>query len=211
MYKLAMTVLAAAVLGGCSAAPTKSVNTYSYDSNEHSGTVNVTETVYTSADKACRTQWREGPVYQPKGLTSSIESYLVMHVQSESTDEKEFLSEISFPMSIGDRVVARDYQESKAFMLGADSNGVLTQGDHFFYPDGYFLRVSQPEIIGNVFTACLGLDRMYVMPADLESSTNPPIHLDRVVVPVAVENGDVIDVEFGGALKHKAEIWILPK
>ncbi|MCT7340353.1 hypothetical protein N5K55_04785 (plasmid) [Pseudomonas aeruginosa] len=54
-----------------------------------------------------------------------------------------------------------------------------------------------PQISDNTISFCLGVDRMYVPQADLNSSTNPLIRLDRLNIRFAGESGEVVRYDFG--------------
>jgi hypothetical protein len=52
---------------------------------------------------------------------------------------------------------------------------------------------------------------MYVLDADLQGSTNPPVYLDRVVIPFAMDQaGQPVKVSFGNKIQHTAEIRVDP-
>lgn len=53
---------------------------------------------------------------------------------------------------------------------------------------------------------------MYVLDSELQSSVNPPVYLDRVVIPFAMElENQPVKVSFGNKIQHNAEIRVLPK
>lgn len=210
MHKAPLAAFAAAIITGCATAPEPPLKTYTYNSHQHSGTVYVTEKQI-PAKVTCNPEWRDGEIYVPKGLPSAYESNLQLRVKAVTPGEAEKEITVSLPMSLGQKVVAADFQKSKTFMLGADKQGIVMQGDHFFYPDGYYIRVSNPQVRGNQLSACIGIDRMYVLGADLESGVNPPVYLDRVVVPYVAKAGETLTVTFGSQLLHRAEIRISPK
>lgn len=211
MHKLPFAVITATILAGCASAPDNTINTYSYDSQQHSGTVHVTEKVVHSAKHQCDGDWRSGPIYAPKGLPPALENGAKLQIDTYSADQGAGVLTVRFPMSLGEKVMAKDFQESRSYMLAADSNGLIMQGEHFYYPDGYFVRVSRPEIKGNLVKACIGIDRMYVLKEDLESSVNPPIYLDRLVVAYAMKDGEPVKVEFGSQIRNSAEIRVNPR
>jgi hypothetical protein len=212
MHKLTLAAFSVAILAGCAAAPQQPlVTTYSYDSKVHSGTVSVTDKQYTSEAFICPAMWRDGEVYTPKGLPDMGHDHLNISIdlQADGGDIQSYKFDV--PLDLGSRVYARDFQVGKSFMLGTESNGLVQQGEHFFYPEGYYIRVSEPSVQGSNFVSCIGIDHMYVLDADLQSSTNPPIHLDRVVVPFATDQeNQPVKVSFGSSKQHTAEIRVQP-
>jgi hypothetical protein len=210
MQRLTLVAMTAAMLVGCASAPVPVISTYSYDSAQHSGTVQVTDKSYMSPDITCETGWRDSPMYKPKGLGPFLDNMVLsIHAVSDSGAIADLAFE--FPQEIGSQVFSKDYQVGRSYMLGTESNGMVSQGDHFFYPEGYYVRVSNPTIEGDVVKACIGLDRMYVLDADLASGTQPPIYLDRVVVPYAAHVGQVVTVSFGSKIPQSATIRVEPK
>ncbi|MPQ69252.1 hypothetical protein [Pseudomonas sp. MWU12-2323] len=211
MHKLTLVAFSAAILAGCASAPKQSVSTYTYDSTVHSGTVHVTDKQYTNEALTCAANWRDGEVYTPKGLPSTGRDKLkiTIDLKADGSDNKSYTLDV--PLALGSRVLAKDYQVGKSYMLGAETNGLVQQGDHFFYPDGYYIRVSQPAVQGWSFVSCIGIDHMYVLDSDLQSSTNPPVHLDRVVVPFVSDQEDQpVKVSFGSSKQHTVEIRAQP-
>ncbi|KAF0254040.1 hypothetical protein [Pseudomonas putida] len=212
MQKFTMAALVAAVLAGCSSAPPEpQVTTYSYESKVHSGTVNVTEKQYTSDVVKCDSNWRDGQLYTPKGIIPMGHDHLnyVINLYADGQEEKTYTLDV--PQDLGDRVLAKDYQQAKEYMLQAESNGLVQQGGHFAYPEGYYLRISKPSVKGWDFVSCIGIDHMYVLDSDLQASDNPPIQLDRVVVPFAMDQvNQPVKVSFGSKIQHTAEIRVQP-
>lgn len=218
MHKFTITALAAALIAGCASAPPEpSIFSYSYDSKAHSGSVVVTDKQYSNEAIACEQKWREGEVYQPTGLPPMGRDTFKVNIEIESSrqGDSEYLFNrytLDVPQGLGSQVFARDFQRQMTFMLGAESNGLIQQGELFEFPEGYFLRLAQTGVKGDRFVACIGIDHMYVLDADLQSSTNPPVYLDRVVIPFAMElENQPVKVSFGNQLQHKAEIRVLPK
>ncbi|MCF5371332.1 hypothetical protein [Pseudomonas syringae] len=213
MQKITLAAITVALLAGCASAPAPApkVSTYNYKSKEHSGTVTVTDKQYSNEDFTCDSKWREAEVYTPKGIVAMGHDHLKITIDLSSDVVGNKLLSFEVPQDLGNRVFAKDYQESKSFMLGTEKNGLIQQGEHFFYPQGYYVRVSAPSVQGDNFVSCIGIDYTYVMDADLQSSTNPPVHLDRVVVPFAVnQENQPVKVSFGSGIKHTAEIRVLP-
>lgn len=212
MRNFTLAVLAAATLAGCTSAPKEqAVSSYSYESKAHSGTVHVTDKLYTSEAIQCAAKWREGEVYTPKGIIPMGHDHLDISIGLKSEGHPDTVATLSVPQELGGRVYTKDLQELKSFMLGTETNGIVQQGDHFTYPEGYFIRVSQPAVKGWSFVSCIGIDHMYVLKADLESSTNPPVYLDRVVVPFSMEQADQpVRVSFGSQIQHTVELRVEP-
>ncbi|MFL1449309.1 hypothetical protein ACI77O_13010 [Pseudomonas tritici] len=210
MQKLTLTGIAAVILAGCASAPPEpAVTTYSYESKSHSGTVFVTDKHYTSDSITCASNWREGELYTPKGIVPMGRDHLELAIDLKIDGKDRQSHTIGVPLALGSRVVAKDFQEEKTWMLGTETNGLIQQGEHFEYPEGYFIRVSDPSVKGQQFQACVAIDHMYVLDADLQGSTNPPIYLDRVVVPFAMERyNQPVKVSFGSKLQHTAEIRV---
>lgn len=212
MHKFTMAALVAAVLAGCSSAPTEpQVTTYTYESKVHSGTVTVTEKLYTSDNLTCAPNWRDGPLYTPKGIIPMGHDHLNYVIDLFADGKAEKTYKLDVPQDLGSRVLAKDDQQSKEFMLQTESNGMVQQGEHFVYPEGYYLRISQPSVKGWDFVSCIGIDHMYVRDSDLQASSNPPIYLDRVVVPFAMDQvNQPVKVSFGSKIQHVAEIRVQP-
>jgi hypothetical protein len=211
MQKLTVAALAAAVLAGCASPPEPQVTTYSYESKAHSGTVHVTEKQYTSESLTCAPNWRDGPVYTPKGIIPMGRDHLNYVIDLFADGKNEQTYTLDVPQDLGNRVLAKDFQQGKEFMLQAESNGIVQQGEHFAYPEGYYIRISQPAVKGWDFVSCIGIDHMYVLDSDLKASANPPIQLDRVVVPFAMDQlNQPVKVSFGSKIQHTAEIRVQP-
>ena len=210
MHKLTLTAIAAVFLAGCaSAPPEQKISTYTYESKAHSGTVTVTDKHYSSDALVCEVGWRDGEIYTPKGIPPMGRDHLTLEIDLKVDGVADESHEISVPFALGNRVLAKDFQVPKEWMLGAESNGLIQQGEHFVYPQGYYIRVSEPSVKGQNFVACIGIDHMYVLDSDLQSSTNPPVYLDRVVIPFAMDQaGQPVKVSFGSKTQHTAEIRV---
>tara|TARA_R110002124_G_scaffold128157_10_gene288635 strand:+ start:9711 stop:10352 length:642 start_codon:yes stop_codon:yes gene_type:complete len=207
IHKLSISLVAALIVTGCaSKAPEILTNTYSYDSKQHSGTVEVNERIYSSSVKSCDSGWREKPIYQSKGIPSELTTNLHIQIDASYGTHNNYEFEIPVPYRLKNSLVVIDEQKTSEYMLGTEVNGIVAQGDLFYAPEGYVVRVGQVEIDGWLTKACIGIDRMYILDSDLVESTDPIIHLDRVVVPFASKNGADVDVSFGSAVPHKATI-----
>lgn len=212
IQKLSLALCTAAALAGCATSGPEVINNrYSYDSQQHSGTVFVNERIYASDQKSCASGWREGTTHSPSGLPLSLTSRLEVEIDATYGEGLKAEFVIPVPNDLGDQVVVRDYQQDKEFMLGAETYGLVTQGTHFYAPEGFFVRVSDVEIEGWITKACIGIDRMYITDSDLTSSDNPPIQLDRVIVPYAAKQGAEIQVSFGSKEIHQAAIRVHPR
>lgn len=209
MQKLSLTALAAVILAGCATPPPEpQVSTYTYESKAHSGTVYVTDKRYSSESISCASNWREGEVYTPKGIVPMGRDHLAIDIDLKVDGADVASHSLDVPLTLGSRVLAKDYQEVKTWMLGTETNGLVQQGDHFQYLDGFYIRVSEPTVQGWQFKACIGIDRMYVLESDLQG-TNPPIYLDRVVVPFAMEqSSQPVKVSFGSKAQQTAVIRV---
>ncbi len=212
MRKLSMAALAAVTLAGCASAPPgPEVSTYTYESKAHSGTVHVTEKWYTSDAIKCAPTWRDEQVYTPSGLLPMGYDHFDVSFAIQAGNQVPDRFKLVVPQNLGVKVLAKDYQTTKDYMLGTETNGIVQQGSHFTYPEGYYLRVSTPSVEGAEFKSCIGIDHMYVLKADLDASTNPPIYLDRLVVPFAMSlEGQPVQVSFGSAVQHTVEIKVQP-
>jgi len=222
LHKITLTAIAAVILAGCASKPDvtlnnsnmgSTLNAYTYDSKAHSGTVTVTDRVFTNSELNCASDWREGEVITPKGIPSMGRDHLKLSIKIESDDGSDNSYELLVPQYLGYRVLAKDFQERKEYMLGAETSGVVQQGSHFEFPSGYYIRVSQPGVVDqDKFQSCIGIDRMYVLTDDLRASTNPPVYLDRVVVPFSLDQAhQPVKVQFGFMNKLSAEIRVLPE
>lgn len=210
MRQIALSAaIATTFLVGC-AAKQPTTNTYSYESQEHSGTVAVTETFIDTSlfGPECPANWREGTPFQTKGIPNEAPFSLSFEIKANYAGLEEVIG-VDVPSTVRDRVLMRDLQVSKNYMLGSDANGLIKQGEHFFYPEGFFVRASNPSIEGGHLNACLGIDRMYVPEAELQSSSEPTIRLDRLVIPFHGKAGETQTFSFGSSLP--IDITITPK
>jgi hypothetical protein len=187
MRKIALGIAASVVLAGCAKPPAPTE--YIYQSLEHSGVVSVTE-VNAPGDYECPIGWRDGAPYVPNGVRKWVSYDMTFTIKAIVPGKKVQDISVVVPSSVGERVLMKDFQTSKNYMLGVEENGLIKQGDSFFYPEGFFIRVSSPNIDAQNYQACLDIDRMYVLDADLNSSTNPSVKLDRLVIPFSAKPGE---------------------
>lgn len=210
MKKLLSAAISAVLVTGCASHPTgPAINTYSYESAAHSGSVEVHEKIYSSKHTYCPATWRNAPQHQPKGIPAEYETGMKVGIEVVSPDAEDLKLSIGIPSMLESEIVVRDLQKHREFAINADSHGLITQGEHFFFPEGYFVRVGHVEIDRWITKGCIAIDRTYVPESELNSG-NPTIHLDRVVVPYAKNNGGKINVSFGRYNDHKSTIWITP-
>lgn len=185
----------AAALSGC-ATPELQENSYTYESKAHSGTVQVVERTDGPSDQ-CPKFWREAEPYKPSGIKQKTGFRLKVSLHSGSdTDHGQDLT-FDLPSNHGHEVVMKDFQKEHSWMLGVDTNGLVKTGELFHYPEGFFIRAASPEIKEDTISFCLGVDRMYVPAAELNSSTNPLIRLDRLNIRFAGESKEVMEYNFG--------------
>lgn len=210
MRKLISVGIAAALGIGCaSKVPGPDVSTYSYESEQHSGNVLVHEKAYTTTEKNCPAEWRSGLLHQPKGIASEFESNLKLAVSVTGNIKEPLELDVQIPTKLGDKIVLRDFQKHKEYALKSDSHGIMMQGDHFYHPDGFVVRVGHVEVDGWNIKGCVAIDRMYVTPDELDSG-EPQIYLDRLTVPYAQRDGNPIRVSFGRYNDLEANIRIKP-
>lgn len=195
---LCYTALCLAITGCAAKAPEYRDWSYQYDSQVHSGTVHVTETTNVPAEQ-CGVRWRDERTYQPKGVKQTVGFRLEVQVHDDSPDNFGDVVKMELPSNHGRDVVVRDLQKTKSLMVGADTNGIVKQGELFFFPNGYFLRAAQPKFEGNDVTFCLGVDRTYLPEAELGSAT-PQIHMDRLNIRFVGEPGVEKTYSFGTAM-----------
>lgn len=191
---LCLTTLCLAIVG-CANQPEFHQSTYRYDSKVHSGTVDVVETTNLPAEQ-CGPHWREERTYQPNGVRQITGFRLEVQVHDDSPDSYGQLINLELPSNQGRDVVVRDFQKDKNLMLNPDVNGIVKQGELFYFPTGYFLRAAQAEFHDDELSFCLGVDNTYVPDADLKSA-NPIIRMDRLNVRVAAEPGEEKSFRFG--------------
>lgn len=169
---------------------------YSYESKVHSGTVQVVERTDGPSEE-CPNFWRDGEPYKPTGIKQMTGFRLKVNLHSGSDSSHGQVLDVVLPSNNGHEVVMKDFQKERTWLLGAETNGLVKTGEIFHYPEGFFVRAATPQIKENTISFCLGVDRMYVPQADLNSSTNPLIRLDRLNVRFAGESGESIEYDFG--------------
>lgn len=197
MRKIALGIVAASVvLAGC-AKPAP--NEYIYTSPEQSGVVSVSE-MEEPGEYECPSDWRDGKPYVPNGVHKWVTYNMTLTIKATVLGGRT--EDISFviPSSVDDKVLLKDFQTARNYMLGTEENGLVKQGESFFYPEGFLLRASNPNIDGNDYQVCLGIDRMYVPDADLKTSTDPTIRLDRLVIPFSGKPGEEKTYTLGGVV-----------
>ncbi|WGK63407.1 hypothetical protein QAO71_17855 (plasmid) [Halopseudomonas sp. SMJS2] len=199
MRKIALgTSAVAIVLGGCATPQPTTLTSYSYASEQHSGTVLVEETIAPSAF-GCARDWREGKQYVPTGIHSMYPFKFEVQILAQGPGKDSDDISVSVPAHRANPVFAKDFQKSVTWMLGTESNGMISQGDLFYYPQGYFVRARDLSIKDNTLRLCLGVDRMYV-PADTLGGTDEPlIRLDRLTIPFEGKSGETYRYTLQGA------------
>jgi hypothetical protein len=204
--KQTLTALAAAVvLAGCAKAPI--VNTYSYESEVHDGTVYVHDLSYGASDK-CPKRWREAEQVYKSGLPPMVG----MHLKVKVTVDEDGLRR-DLPLLVGsgegEKVTLKDFQEDKALLVGVETNGLVKQGDLFVYPEGYFIRAAKPDVKVDDFSLCLGIDRMYADPASVAGGA-PTLKLDRLNILFEGERNEVKTYRFGANDQLQVQVSVVP-
>lgn len=194
---LSYTALCLAITGCAAKQPELRDWAYQYDSQVHSGTVHVKETTNVPNEQ-CDIHWRNGRTYQPSGVQQTVGFRLELQIHDEDQDSTGELIKVVLPSNQGSDVLVRDLQKTKTLMLSPDANGIMKQGDLFFFPNGYFVRAAQPAFVGNDVTFCLGVDHTYLPDSEL-SSSNPQINMDRLNIRFAAEPGVEKTYSFGSA------------
>ncbi len=189
MRKIALGISAAAmVLGGCASPQPTTITPYSYVSEQHSGTVMVQETIAAGAYH-CEADWREGAQYLPSGIPGQFSYQLDVTILAEQDGKPGEDISVLVPAHSSNPVFVKDFQKTASWMLGAESNGIVSQGDLFYYPEGYVVRARNLSIKDNDFRLCLGIDRMYV-PGDITAGAEEPlVHLNRLTIPFVGRSG----------------------
>lgn len=201
------TVLCLAVTG-CSSKPQYTQTMYQYDSKEHSGTVAVTETSNVPSDQ-CGEQWRDERTYQPNGVQQITGFRLEIQIYDQSPDTYGNVIRVELPSNHGRDVLVRDFQKTRTLMLEPEKNGMVKQGDLFYFPEGYFVRASQPKFSEEDVSFCLGVDRTYLTEAELKTP-NPRIHMDRLNVRVNAKPGEEQTYEFGSMQPVSVAVRAVP-
>lgn len=209
MFKplICLTALCIAITG-CVNKPELTRTSSQYDSKVHSGTVSVAETTNVPAEQ-CSARWRDERTYQPNGVQQITGFRLEIQVHDQSSESYGDVIKVELPSGHGRDVVVRDFQKTKTLMLAPDLNGLVKQGDAFYFPSGYFLRASQPEFHDDELSFCLGVDRTYV-PASELSTSNPLIRMDRLNVRFVGEPGEEKTFEFGTVETAQVSVRVIP-
>jgi len=168
---------------------------YEYASKAHSGTVLVTEHTNVPTGQ-CHDKWRDENPYQPSGVNQTVGFRLEVQIHDQSDETFGEVIAVELPSNQGKDVVIRDFQRTRSLMLSPDSNGIVKQGDLFFFPEGYFLRAAQPKFEGQNLTFCLGVDHTYLPEAEL-SSVDPKIRMDRLNIRFVGEPGEELEYAAG--------------
>lgn len=170
-------------------------SSYEYDSKAHSGTVLVTEHGNVPVGQ-CHAEWRDENPYQPSGVKQTVGFRLEVQIHDQRDASYGDVISVELPSNQGKDVVIRDFQETESLMLSPDSNGIMKQGDLFFFPSGYFLRAAQPKFEGDKLTFCLGVDHTY-LPEEELTSIDPKIRMDRLNIRFVGEPGEEIEYSAG--------------
>ncbi|NMX82657.1 hypothetical protein HBO10_24330 [Pseudomonas sp. WS 5503] len=202
-----LTALCLAI-AGCASKPEFQQKTYQYDSKEHSGTVAVTETTNVP-DEQCTERWRDERTYQPNGVQQITGFRIEIQILDHSPDTYGNLIKVELPSNHGRDVLVRDFQKDKTLMVGVDKNGMVKQGDLFYFPEGYFVRAAQPQFKDENLSFCLGVDRTYVPSAEL-NTPNPLIHMDRLNVRFNGKPGEEKTFNFGSVQPISVNVRAVP-
>lgn len=195
-------------IAGCASKPEFQQNSYQYDSKQHSGTVAVTEITNVPAEQ-CTARWRDERTYQPNGVQQITGFRLEIQVHDQSPDTYGNLIKVELPSNHGRDVLVRDFQKTKTLMLGVDQNGLVKQGDLFYFPEGYFVRAAQPQFDDEQVSFCLGVDRTYVPGPELKTP-NPLIHMDRLNVRFSAKPGEEKTYTFGSVQPVSVTVRAVP-
>jgi hypothetical protein len=205
LFSLAALCLA---ITGCASKPEFYQSVYQYDSKVHSGTVQVTETTNVPQEQ-CDTDWREDRTFQPSGVRQLTGFKIEVQVLNQTPEKYGEVINLELPSEHGRDVVVKDFQKTVTMMVGIDSNGMVKQGNEFFFPSGFFLRASQPKLDDNNLSFCLGVDRTYVTDAEMQNP-NPLIHMDRLNVRFDQESGVEKIYSFGSIAKTQVSVRAVP-
>ncbi|SED33601.1 hypothetical protein SAMN05216178_6833 [Pseudomonas saponiphila] len=203
---LSPIALAVLVTTGCAQKPV--VDSYSYESQVHSGTVFVHDLSYGDSDK-CPKKWREAEQVFKHGLPPMLGMTLKLKVVAPDANGVERELPLLVSSGNGNLVSLKDYQVDKGLVVNSEVNGAVEQGDLFTYPEGYFIRAAKPEVDSNEFSLCLGIDRM-------QKSTEtdggaPALDLDRLNVLFEAERGEEKTYVFGRNSDIKVRVSVTPK
>lgn len=195
-------------IAGCASKPEFHQVTYQYDSKQHSGTVAVTE-ISNVPDDQCSAHWRDERTYRPSGVQQITGFRLEIQVHDQSPDTYGNVIKVELPSNHGRDVIVRDFQKTKTLMLDVDKNGIVKQGDLFYFPEGYFVRAAQPKFDKENVSFCLGVDRTYVPEPELKTP-NPLIHMDRLNVRFNGKLGEERTFIFGSVQPVSVSVRAVP-
>jgi hypothetical protein len=207
MRKIALGIaVASAILAGCAK---KQPNEYVYTAPDQKGLIWAHEEAAPGNYK-CPTNWRDGQPFVPNGVRKWVSYNLSLSIKATVMGERTEDLSVTIPSSVDEKVLIKDNLKAKSYFLGVGENGMVKQGDTFFYNQGLLLRATTPNIQGDDYQVCLGFDHFYVPEADLNSSQDPIILLDRFLIPFSGKPGEEQTFTFGTKLPTtlviKAEI-----
>lgn len=209
MRKIALGIAAAsAILAGC-AAKKPIPNEYIYTAPDQTGLISVSEES-APGDYKCPTGWLDGKPYRPNGVRKWVSYNLKLSIKATVRGERTEDLSVTIPSSVEDSVFIKDNLKAKSYMLAVQENGLIKQGDTFYFNQGLLLRATAPNIQGDDNQVCLGVDHFYVPSADLKQSQDPLIRQDRLLIPFSGKVGEEKTYTFGTVLPTtlviKAEI-----
>lgn len=184
-----------AVLTGCASEPKFAVDSYTYESKQHDGSVAVTDVTDRDTEH-CSPHWRDNDQLPAAGIKNLIGTltHVKIFVREKGAGEK--LLDIDVPAGFDHKIVKKDYQVDKNLILQPESNGLVKQGDLFGYPEGYYLRASRPVAEDDYLGVCLAIDRMYI-PVGGMTEGQPQLRLDRLNVFFSAEDGESAEYTLG--------------
>ncbi|ORE47771.1 hypothetical protein BKN49_06115 [Pseudomonas aeruginosa] len=208
LRKLCVLPIAIA-LSACASKPAPVIHTYSYESKVHSGTVYVNDRSYGNSEK-CPARWREAEQIFKNGLPPMLGMTLKVKVTVNDNGETRELP-LLVTTGHGEHVALKDFQVSKTLIIGAETHGVIKQGDLFEYPEGFFLRAAKPSVRGNEFSLCLGIDRMSINTSRTDIAGHPTLNLDRLNILFSGENNETQFFRFGSGEEIQIQVAVVPQ